>query len=60
MTLIIIGIAAAWLTVSIPCALLLARAATLNEGNERAEQQERPVPQLQLLTAPPLERERAA
>lgn len=58
MILIVIGIAAAWLVVSIPCALLLVRAMTLNEDDERAERRERPVPQLQTLTAPTLERER--
>ncbi len=45
MILIIIGIAAAWLAVSIPCALLFVRAMTLNEGNERAQRREQPVPQ---------------
>jgi hypothetical protein len=58
--LILISIAVAWLAVSIPCALLFARVARLNEENERLERQKRSAAQLELLTAPQAEREHAA
>jgi hypothetical protein len=59
-SVILILIAVAWLAVSIPCALLFARAARLNEENERLERQKRLAPQLELLTTPQAEREHAA
>jgi len=60
MIFILIGIVAAWLIVSVPCALLFARMATLNEENEQLERREVPAPQLQLLPTPKIERERVA
>jgi hypothetical protein len=59
-TIILIGIVAAWLAVSVPCALLFARVARLNEENERLEHRKRLAPQLELLTTPQAEREHAA
>lgn len=60
MILILIGIATAWLALSVSAALLFARMATLNQGHESSERQERSLPQLQLLSSPQPERERAA
>ena len=58
MTFILIGIATAWLALSIAAALLFVRLATLNEGRESPERRERSLPQLP--SSPALERERAA
>jgi hypothetical protein len=58
--LILISIAVAWLAISVPCALLFARVARLNEENERLERQKRSTPPLELLATPQAESEHAA
>jgi uncharacterized membrane protein len=58
--LILVSIAVAWLVISVPCALLFARVARLNEENERRERQKGSAAQLELLTTPQAEREHAA
>jgi hypothetical protein len=59
-SVILILIAVVWLAVSVPCAFLFARVASLNEENERRERQKRSAPQLELLTTSQAEREHAA